>query len=1147
MKHRIVIFLIICFHLGISKSFADTFVVTSNADSGPGTLREAISKAAANGSSTNDTINFNLVFTDTASITIELLTSLPNLSPNLTIDGTTQPSAALGVSNSKVIIQPKGANNFTAAVPYCLKIYDASNVHLYGLCFRYFGEYPIYASTQSASVILLRNADNLIFGAPGKGNVITCSGYGISKNYVGGTADNCKIQSNFFGIDINGEKALSPEFSYQNNIGGITLTQVNNAIIGGNTPEEGNVFSFNTYGVDFIEVTGKVEIGYNKFCTDYTGNKETNTGSNIGGRDSPADFYIHNNIIAGESEFNAMSGKYLVVNNFFGTNATQTAKFSNGILGFNNCIGSAMIGGNDASTINVFGNGVLGVENNNSTSISILHNSFYCHENQGINHWYNAGATNIPFVTINKITNNLVEGTSKPNAIIEVYYTDTCRFCEGKVFISRFNATSAGTWSYTAPLTGNVTALSTNIDDRSTSDFARPQVDISGAIIKNATCDKPNGSITGMHIISGTIFYWVDENGTTVGIDSNLINVKGGTYQLFVGIGDKGCKISQQFIIGNSMPPPIDPTAFAIVQPSCGIFNGSITYNGYVANSDSAYWTDAAGKFMNWGTLLPKLAQGKYLFYLSAGNDTSCHTSFGPVALINQSGPLLNTNLMQLGYSTCGKANGTIKNITYQGANGSIFIAWQDSTGKVVGKGIDLLNVSVGRYLLKFKDGGGCDTIITPYFIIADSGSIHVDSSRISIKPSGCVAATGGISGLFETGADQLQWQNVTANTNISNSLVLANIPPATYLLSLTNHFGCAASVGPVNVPQASFNAATFSTTIQPASCNLANGNILLNLPADTASYQFVWKNKDNEIAGNYANLLRVDEGNYTLFATDANGCQQPLLTTAMVQLGKPVIDYSAVQLRPDTCNAGTGSITGLQVKGGSGPLTWLWKDSFNNTKSGDITSLGSLQKGIYTITLTDQNNCIIASNPLIVGNVSKVVNPPVTTDLVVPRNTSATILLPAIKVGVYRLWNDAAGTILGAGNIQGLFYTMPVAEDRSYYISYTYGDCSSALAIVHIKVFDSTIIRTPKAFTPNNDGINDKWRVGVQGMLTSYSLSVYNRYGGLVYSSSNITDYWDGTSKGQLLPTGTFVYIINATDYYHKHIRLSGSITLIR
>ena len=104
-----------------------------------------------------------------------------------------------------------------------------------------------------------------------------------------------------------------------------------------------------------------------------------------------------------------------------------------------------------------------------------------------------------------------------------------------------------------------------------------------------------------------------------------------------------------------------------------------------------------------------------------------------------------------------------------------------------------------------------------------------------------------------------------------------------------------------------------------------------------------------------------------------------------------------------------------------------------------------------------------------------------------------------------------------------------------------------SSLSEIDIKVFDSTIIYVPNAFTPNNDRLNDRFHVIVQGRVKSFHISVYNRFGNVVYSGNDINGSWDGTLRGAPSPSGVYVYVITALTYENKSISQKGIITLIR
>src|SRR6185295_1382182 len=64
-------------------------------------------------------------------------------------------------------------------------------------------------------------------------------------------------------------------------------------------------------------------------------------------------------------------------------------------------------------------------------------------------------------------------------------------------------------------------------------------------------------------------------------------------------------------------------------------------------------------------------------------------------------------------------------------------------------------------------------------------------------------------------------------------------------------------------------------------------------------------------------------------------------------------------------------------------------------------------------------------------------------------------------------------------------------------------------------------------AFTPNGDGRNDRWLVTNGGCATRISVTVFNRYGGLVYKNDNYQNEWEGTYSGKPLADGTYYYAV--------------------
>ena len=72
-----------------------------------------------------------------------------------------------------------------------------------------------------------------------------------------------------------------------------------------------------------------------------------------------------------------------------------------------------------------------------------------------------------------------------------------------------------------------------------------------------------------------------------------------------------------------------------------------------------------------------------------------------------------------------------------------------------------------------------------------------------------------------------------------------------------------------------------------------------------------------------------------------------------------------------------------------------------------------------------------------------------------------------------------------------------------------------------------------PNTFTPNGDGIHDRWVFANSALYKSLHVKVYDRNGTNVYENKQYDNSWDGTFKGAQLPIGTYYYIIVVNNSY--------------
>lgn len=124
------------------------------------------------------------------------------------------------------------------------------------------------------------------------------------------------------------------------------------------------------------------------------------------------------------------------------------------------------------------------------------------------------------------------------------------------------------------------------------------------------------------------------------------------------------------------------------------------------------------------------------------------------------------------------------------------------------------------------------------------------------------------------------------------------------------------------------------------------------------------------------------------------------------------------------------------------------------------------------------------------------------------------------------------------------------VTEPGVYWVSVGLGDC---IAYDTIEVWNCSKLIIPNVFTPNNDEFNDRFKPKAIGDIIDFKVQVFNRWGKMVYESTDLEEGWDGTTfnNGSACAEGTYFYIINYISITYPQTRkdnkVSGSVSLLR
>lgn len=131
--------------------------------------------------------------------------------------------------------------------------------------------------------------------------------------------------------------------------------------------------------------------------------------------------------------------------------------------------------------------------------------------------------------------------------------------------------------------------------------------------------------------------------------------------------------------------------------------------------------------------------------------------------------------------------------------------------------------------------------------------------------------------------------------------------------------------------------------------------------------------------------------------------------------------------------------------------------------------------------------------------------------------------------------------------NQQEIEYTF--LEEGTFYMRYvgsnSDGTCEAVGDTYQIHIGASELL-CPNAFTPDGDGVNDKWKVSYRSLI-DFECWIFDRFGEQLFHTKDPQEGWDGMRGGKVVPAGVYYYVINATGADGRNYKKSGDINILR
>ncbi len=310
-----------------------------------------------------------------------------------------------------------------------------------------------------------------------------------------------------------------------------------------------------------------------------------------------------------------------------------------------------------------------------------------------------------------------------------------------------------------------------------------------------------------------------------------------------------------------------------------------------------------------------------------------------------------------------------------------------------------------------------------------------------------------------------------------------------------------------------------------------------------TGAERYTWSSKASLSCTTCASTMvsPPDLAQYVVTGSNGFGCKAN--DTVNVRVIVPV----KISVQSDTLCL--GDIATLQV---SGAKLYNWSPAMYLSDPTSATPVFHALKDTtvtYTVTGSDEKSCFSDSKTVTV----KVFPIPQIEikDEIIDVNVGSSIKINMKSSADVTQWRWSPATFLSDASAE-----RPLVTPRQS-ITYTCvasnnGSCFARDQISINVMCNQANMFIPNTFSPNGDGMNERFYPRGQGVFNIKSLRIFNRWGQVVFERNNILpnaekDGWDGTFKGQPLASDVYVYMVEITCDNNAVVPFKGNITLLR
>ena len=585
-----------------------------------------------------------------------------------------------------------------------------------------------------------------------------------------------------------------------------------------------------------------------------------------------------------------------------------------------------------------------------------------------------------------------------------------------------------------------------------------------------------------------------------------------------------------------SLYSPTAPVVGAITQPSCTVSTGAVALSGLPAGSWTLTASPGGATFTNSGSTFnfTGLTSGNYTFTVT--DNSGCISSPSTVAsidaqLVTPAPPVIGS----ITQPSCQDITGSVQLTGLPSGNWTI-IASPGGTTSGNGSTFTITGISANSTITyTVTNNDGCTSAASQPAVLNGTPTppaapvIGTVTQPDCANPDGSVQLNGlPTSGLWIVTVTP---GGTTLINNGSTGTFTGLAANNSYTFTVTDENGCTSSssvsVTINNVPSAP-SAPTATVTIQPT-CTTPTGTILVTAPIG-ANYEYSVDGTNYQSSTTFSGL---QPGTYLVSVADlTTGCTSTTTSLAVNTVpngpAAPVVNISA----QPTCSDPTGAFEIVS------PLGANYSYTSNGIDQTETTFTGLLPGQTYSVTVTDvTSGCVSSAFDVTFNGIPTPELVDAGPDYTISAGESVTLTASGNGTMV---WNSGDITSTTVSPTAQTTYTVTLTDAN--------GCTSSDQATVFIAVECGDLF-IPTAFSPNGDALNSSFRIKVNPTcIEELELKIFDRWGELVYETTDPNGFWDGKYRGKELDPGVYVYVLDIlliSDTEKQNFK--GNLTLIK